>query len=312
MSTSRQSSNRRKRTLSDLDPTEFEHLVFDMLSLLGLSNVDWRTPGADGGRDIEGLWTQFDLSGYEQRTKWFVECKRYATAVDWPTVYEKVAYADSHQADVLLMCTSSSFSPAALTRVAEWNDRRRRPTIRLWPQHELHLRLQQHPDLLAKYRLSDAPATPGKSLVSIALAMSKAISSHYSRLVFSGAPTDPMLQASQNLASLLSRRVQDIETEGRIVLVLNAELPRDLENCEFVGERGQVDDPGLRAFMSYLTALSGLKLHVTVRDQTASIKNAKALQPILGRYNDAFTGIAIWADCEIRISHQRIQLRQRR
>ena len=131
------------------NPTEFEHLVFDMLSLRGLSNVDWRTPGADGGRDIEGLWTQFDLSGYEQRTKWFVECKRYAAAVDWPTIYEKVAYADSHQADVLLMCTSSSFSPAALTRVAEWNDRRRRPTIRLWPQHELHLRLQQHPDLLA-------------------------------------------------------------------------------------------------------------------------------------------------------------------
>ena len=121
-----------------------------------------------------------------------------------------------------------------------------------------------------------------------------------------------MLQASQNLASLLSRRVQDIETEGRIVLVLNTELPSDLENCEFVGDRGQVDDPGLRAFTSYLTALSGLRLHVTVRKQTASIDNARALAPILGRYNDAFTGIAIWADFEVRSSPQRIQLRQRK
>lgn len=40
--------------MKTLSPTAFEHLIFDLMILTGLRNVVWRSPGADGGRDIEG------------------------------------------------------------------------------------------------------------------------------------------------------------------------------------------------------------------------------------------------------------------
>jgi hypothetical protein len=44
------------KTFLTLTPTEFENLVFDLLISRGMVNVAWRTPGADGGRDI-AQWT---------------------------------------------------------------------------------------------------------------------------------------------------------------------------------------------------------------------------------------------------------------
>lgn len=136
----------RRKSLSQLAPTDFENLIFDLLVLGGMKNVNWRTPGADGGRDIEGFTAELDLSGRQQIKKWFVECKRYARSVDWPTIYHKIAYADSNQADVLLMCTTSSFSPAAITEVDKWNNSRRAMSVRLWPRHELEIQLKHYPD----------------------------------------------------------------------------------------------------------------------------------------------------------------------
>src|SRR5258706_16433701 len=97
----------RVRLLTELTPLEFENLIFDLMTSRGMSNVVWRTPGADGGRDIEGQTTELDLSGTAVSRKWYVECKRYATSVDWPTIYPKLSYADSHHADFLLLCTTS-------------------------------------------------------------------------------------------------------------------------------------------------------------------------------------------------------------
>jgi hypothetical protein len=42
------------KSLHDLSPRQFENVVYDLVSAAGLRNAVWRTPGADGGRDIEG------------------------------------------------------------------------------------------------------------------------------------------------------------------------------------------------------------------------------------------------------------------
>ena len=42
------------KKIVDLSPTELENLCFDLLLKLGLKNLVWRTPGRDGGRDVQG------------------------------------------------------------------------------------------------------------------------------------------------------------------------------------------------------------------------------------------------------------------
>src|SRR5262249_18026984 len=88
--------------LKKLPPGEFENLAYDLLFLSGVQNLRWRTPGADGGRDLEGEVAVIDFSGETFRQRWYIECKRYAKSVDWPTVYEKLTVALNHQADFLL------------------------------------------------------------------------------------------------------------------------------------------------------------------------------------------------------------------
>jgi Restriction endonuclease len=250
------------RKLRSLDPREFENLIFDLMVLSGMTNVVWRTPGADGGRDIEGVIYERDFSGVQVEKKWFVECKRYAASVDWPTIYGKLSYADSLGADVLLLCTTSLFSPTATTNANNWNAARRSVAIRLWPLHEIELQLQQHPDLLLKYGLSDTPSIPGKSFLLLTLALSKAVSSHYSRLIFKGVQFDLMLHASQALPDLLLRRMEDIEQAGRTLPNVASTTPLPLENCEFIGDNFQIDEYGLHAFVAYLAALTKKPLRI--------------------------------------------------
>src|ERR1700675_1626165 len=99
------------KTLVDLTPTQFENLAFDLLTWRGMRNAVWRTPGADGGRDIEGAVDFRDLSGTIESSKWNVDSKRFTPSVDWPTVFEKVSYAKNHGAEYLLIVCTPSVSP---------------------------------------------------------------------------------------------------------------------------------------------------------------------------------------------------------
>lgn len=137
----------------NLSAEQFENLTFDIVTALGLRNAVWRTPGSDLGRDIEGEFFISDLSGQYQRQKWYVECKRYASSVDWPTVWNKIAYAENHNADILLFVTSSSLSPQAVDQVRIWNDSNKKPTIRFWGEVELCAKLNLHSQIAKKYGL---------------------------------------------------------------------------------------------------------------------------------------------------------------
>lgn len=279
-----------------------------------MANVTWRTPGADGGRDIEGTIFERDFSGVQIGRKWYIECKRYTNSVDWPTIYGKIAYADSNQADVLLLCTSSLFTPTATTHVDNWNSTRKPLSIRLWPRHELELQLQQHPDLLLKYGMSDIPTTPGATFVSLALALSKSISSHYSKQVFNDEIPDLMLQASNALANLLSYRMEDIEREGRISPKAFQSTNYQLDNCVFAGDIVEIDEAGTTAFLTYLVALSKSKLKITTMkgsSYTISSTSSVEIGEIASRYQAAFSAIATWGDFEYTISGPRIILRKR-
>ena len=311
----RASRSPRVRTLNDLTSTEFENLIFDLMVSRGMTNVRWRTPGADGGRDIEGTITESDLSGAQVTRRWFIECKRYASSVAWPTIYSKLSYADSHQANFLLLCTTSTFSPTAITQVDAWNSSHRSVAIRLWPKHELDLQLRRHPDLLLKYRLSKAPSTPGRSILTLALALSKTVSSHYSRLVFEVGKPDLMLQAAQAFSDLLTRRMDDMERDGGITVTFPHALrtTQPLAGCTFRVNSLAMDETGLRAFIAYLAALCNRSIEIQAKTDASSctITSSANLAEIVLRYAATFGAIATWADFEFDVSNSGIRIRQR-
>ena len=138
-----------------LSPRSFENLVYDLLVRRGLVNPVWRTPGADGGRDIEGVYPTVDLSGTSHVEKWYIECKRYEQSVDWPTVFEKLAYATNHGAEYLLICTTSTLSPKCRDEIATRERFGATPRVRAWEGHDLETFLSSDQLLLLKYSIGD-------------------------------------------------------------------------------------------------------------------------------------------------------------
>lgn len=306
------SSIRNNKKLTQLTPTEFENLLYDICVVRGMINVAWRTPGADGGRDIEAFTVENDVSGFQSTHKWFIECKRYTGSVDWPTIYGKLAYADSLQTDRLLICTSSQFTPAAITQVDNWNQSRRKTQIRLWPSHEIESQLRRHPDLLTKYGLSTTPLTPGKSIVSLALALSKTVSSSYSEIIFRDEKASPMLQASQAIADLLLKRMEDLSQHGKIRKLFTPTPSSSLDEVEFAGDFSKIDEVGIRALCAYLQALTKSKIKVDCSGgATCTVSSPISLVEISNRYRDALESIAIWSDTEYKLIGSAIEVRQR-
>lgn len=134
-------------------------MTFDIVTTLGLRNAVWRTPGSDAGRDIEGEYFISDLSGQYQTQKWYIECKRYTNSVSWPTVWEKIAYAQTHDADILLIVTTSSLSPQAVDQVNIWNRSNKKPIIRFWGATEVVSKLNIYPQIAKKYGLKSIVET---------------------------------------------------------------------------------------------------------------------------------------------------------
>lgn len=293
-----------------LTPEQFEGLIFDLVSAKGLVNVRWRTPGADGGRDIQADELDNDFSGEAVKKSWFVECKRYKNSVDWPTVYGKLAYADSHHADYLLMCTPSKFSPNAISHAEEWNKRRGDLKIRLWPGHEIERHLLQYPDIAAKYGLLKVPNTPGKSLVTLSLALSKAVSTYHSSIVFADAAVEPMLEAAQSFANLLTQRMADLETESKIVPILRT--PQANAKWQINGSIFRMDIYAIEAFLAYLYALTRRTYTLYGQnDYSVTIKITDHDVKILNNYISVFSSICLWGDIELEISANELTLSQR-
>ncbi|MEN6424340.1 MAG: restriction endonuclease [Phycisphaerales bacterium] len=200
--------------LKRLPAARFENLIYDLLTVMGLENAVWRTPGRDGGRDIQGLYFVTDLSGYRHPQKWYIECKRYATAVDWPTVREKLSYAESHAADFLLLVTTSTASPQATDEINRWNRLNKRPKVRFWSGHDLVPILDHLPAIQVKYGLSENPSDAmAVSLLPLSEMTLKFVQAAYGEAVFRGSAS-PALEAAAAMADLSTRRMEQIEEFG--------------------------------------------------------------------------------------------------
>lgn len=252
--------------LSILTPTQFENLSFDLMQLLGLKNCIWRTPGRDGGRDIQGEFFGEDFSGYIRREIWYVECKRYSDTVNWPTVWEKIAYAESNCADVLFFITSSTLSPQAIDEVNRWNESRKKPSVRFWNGQELVTRLNLFPQLLVKYGLSNNPLSD--SAVSI-LPLTKILLKYantgnaYSEFGKSPARINSVIHA---LSELMSARIEEIETTGKTMTI---PFVTSKDGFPWLNDNDMID---AMCFDKYATRVLLSLVHCHSKNETLTIK----------------------------------------
>jgi hypothetical protein len=289
--------------LRALSPTQFENMVYDLVTSAGLRNAVWRTPGSDGGRDIEAEMTITDFSGFTVNAKWYVECKRYQGTVDWPTVWEKIAYADSHSADYLLVVTTASLSPQCKTEISGWNASRRRPTVRFWEGFNLERMLMHYPGILVKYGLTPDTKLVPASFMKLSQAASKVVQAAYGASEMMDWE-NPALEAASAMAELLTVRIKDAETSGGVVKSPFVVETDGFPWLTFKGDLtvlGEFDRHGLRATLALLRHVTGLKAAVAalVKDAVrvtlpgACIPNAAA--------TNVLTEVSFWGDLEVRM-----------
>ena len=296
-----------------MPPTSFENLIYDLASSAGLRNAVWRTPGSDEGRDIEGEITTIDFSGYYAITKWYIECKRYSTSVDWPTVWQKIAYADSHGADYLLIVTTAHLSPQCKTEISRWHADRRRPAIRVWDAANLEQILLQHPRVLIKYGLSADQRMIAPSFLSLASQTSKVVQAAYGTAEMSG-QHNAALDAASALSELLTVRMEDAEAGTNYTMypfVLAEDAYDWLKIDGELGQFRQFDRYGLRAILALTRHISGLReLAVTKDGSTLHLSVADGRQPNATAI-EFLVEVAMWGDLEILIDGANLTISSR-
>jgi hypothetical protein len=196
-----------------LEPQQFENLTYDILFLSGVQNLRWRTPSADGGRDLEGDLAVLDFSGETVRQRWYIECKRYSQSLNWPTVYEKLTVAINHSADYLLFITTSNFSSQCRDEVQRHNEKRG-TQIRIWPFYYLEQLLTIHGQLAVKYGLIKSPQSLHVDFERIMFELTKLAQSTYAALEF-GKVSNDRIALIASFTELVSARIEDAKKYGR-------------------------------------------------------------------------------------------------
>lgn len=297
-------------TLKKLPANTFENLVFDLAVVRGLSNATWRTPGADGGRDIQGVFQRDDFSGESVIERWYIECKRYASAVDWPTVFAKVAYARNQRADSLILATTSFPSPACRTEIERYNSSGERPAIRVWDGATLATYLAVTPEIAVKYGLASAARESAKAFLDLALLVTRAVHASYGHYVGTNALTH-QLEFAASAADLLLARFEASHRQRRW-------QPRAFHTkrdkypwCLTSGTAScKLDKFGVRFALAFVRYLTGKNtLNITVSDDSISISTSRL---ILGPGERAtLRTLSLWGDCSVSASAHRVIMKER-
>ncbi len=299
--------------IKNLSATNFENMVYDMLTAFGLENAVWRTPGRDVGRDIEGIYFITDLSGHRHPQKWYIECKKYAQAVDWPTVREKLSYAESHAADFLLVVTTSTVSPQGVDEINLWNEQNRRPKVRVWGGYNIVPLIEQMPSIQIKYRLSQNPASQAAvSLLPLSTMTLKFTQAAYSEGVFLG-NFSHSLEAAAALADLSTNRLIQLQQFG--AWIMDGTRTNDLYSwleCADDINISRIDRHFLRAILCvYKSMVKCLNVRLSLRENDIEISSIDNERELMEVQRKDLLEIALLSNCEICFEENNVIIRVR-
>lgn len=289
-----------KADLLALTPNEFENLAFDLLQAAGLRNLIWRTPGADGGRDIEGQYLVNDFSGAAALEKWYAECKRYSSPIDWPTLFGKIAYAEVLEADYLLLITNSNPSPQCETKISEWNAERRRVRVRVWRGYEMAQLLEAYPAVAAKYGLLDKAAPIDVEFLPLLLEINKVAQASYVALEFDQSPRSG-LEMAASLSELISVRMAQLRAHGKILPVNVLQSAPDYDWLTWSGPIGAWQETCVRAFLTaYRYYLGARAIKIVASGKEAQLSVADCRGRLTPTVEKSLSIIGFWAEIEFR------------
>lgn len=298
--------------LKALSPTEFENLTYDLLVSSGLQSVVWRTPGADGGRDLEGTFSTPDFSGFFRQEKWYIECKRYAGTIDWPTVYVKIAYAESNQADYLLLVTTANPTPNCESEIQKWNTLGKRVKVRVWRGYEIPSYLTAHPAIAAKYGLTVDTSRAEASLHPLMFEIMKLAQTSYVMSEL-GQDVKAISETNASLSELASSKFEQLKKYGRLNIFSKLTSIPDYPWLLWDGPFAQWDEIGLRAFLCFLRHLTGAaSLEFNSAGAKASLKLIDGARQLSNTSEQILAMIATLSNFEIEtLKTDEISLRSR-
>lgn len=298
--------------IKSLSPRDFEHAVFDLLSVAGLRNLIWRTPGADQGRDIEGQEHSIDISGAVQWHKWYVECKRYDSTIDWPTVRRKIAYAENHDANYLLLVTTAHLSPQCKTEVSAWNAKRESPKVRFWDAGTIEARFRRHPEVLFLHGLSETVSPSDSPFLELSRALSSTVQSAY------GFDTirdngNAALETAAALAELLTHRLSLVDPNDRPVASRFAVGSDGYAWLDLgAADLRQVNKYGLRAIACVLKHVLGRERLANASPDPDAISFSLDPDEVLGIPEQQLLAlVAVWGGCDLTTHGGAVTLRSR-
>ncbi len=301
------------KKLSNLSAAQFENLVYDTVTALGLENAVWRTPGRDSGRDIEGIFFVSDLSGFRQSQRWYIECKKYASSVDWPTIYGKLAYASSHRADFLLLVTTASVSPQGVDEMNHWNSQHQHPQVRAWSGYQLVQILEQIPELQLRYGLVTHSKSKAAAslfpLVNMTLKFSQAA---YNEAFFKNAAT-PSIEAAAALADLSTRRFEQVENGE----TWGPEPTQQADIYKWLAAQDQAllqpfDRYCLRALIAvYRCMVKGCTVTASANRAVGVLLRADGQRALSREQQKDLETISRWGNCEISFDHSSVRIHER-
>ena len=293
--------------IGKLTPTQFENLTYDLLLSLGMKNLEWRTPGADGGRDIEGEMFICDFSKIQTVEKWHIECKRYTDSVPWPTIHEKVAYGDTQKADFLLLITNSMPSPACRDEIKKWNDQKRFPRIRCWDGVKLEELILAEKAIRIKYSLSTEKHLLDLFSSPLVEVSTKVILSAYGK----AAEPSEDLELAAAIGDLLLSSYSAYE-KGESIVRKKSQIERDLYQWVIPSKDCNIstfDPNGLRAVLSAVRFCGKLKTLNLEMNQDGAVLLPEAKESLL--LNKILTQISLSSNIEINWGRTGIILKSR-
>jgi hypothetical protein len=288
------------RRVDELSPTQFENLGFDLLQATGMINLIWRTPGPDGGRDLEGVYPARDLSGYLLNQKWYIDCKRYKTSLDWPTVWAKIAFSDAVVADFLLIFTNSNPSPQCETEIERWNTNNRYPKVRVWRGYELDRILQQYPAVAAKHGLIERPDKEFAGFLPLVLECMKSAQAEYVSYDLGG-DGKAALEAAAAVSELIASRMNDLAVYGRPVYETLGQVPEiGYPWVTIAGDIRGFNDCSLRALLAVLRYVTGsAAISIQAEGKTLELECVNGKLELASAACCFLREIALWADWEL-------------
>ena len=134
-----------------------EELLYGFLHALSASELTWRAgsdrgvTAADGGRDLEAIFSRPTPEGDLDQERWWVEAKgRSGTVPKEDVVTGVMSAAGRSDLDVYVFCTNSRFSNPTRDWVSEWQKGHPRPKVRLWDRDRLAVLARSHPTVTAR------------------------------------------------------------------------------------------------------------------------------------------------------------------